>query len=79
LVQTARSVPLWARLQVEVILPRDFGEGPERVAAHVTRKMRDGAAIEWSEFAPRTVRALLLALDPFAARAASRETPPDQP
>jgi len=78
LVQTARSVRLWAHLQVEVILPCELGGGPERVAAHVTRKIRDGAAIEWCDFAPYAVRALLLALDPLGARAASRETPPDQ-
>lgn len=79
LVQTAQSVRLLARLQVEVVLPCEFGEKPERVAAHVTRKIRDGAAIEWSDFAPRALRSLLLALDPLTARAASRGTPPDQP
>src|SRR5512146_20341 len=78
LVQAARSVRLFSRVQVEVILPREFGERVERVAAHVTRKMRDGTAIEWCDFAPRGVRALLLALDPPAARAPSRETPPDR-
>lgn len=78
LVQTARSVRLSARLQIEIILPREFGEKPERAAAHVTRKTRGGVAIEWSDFAPRTVRALLLALDPASARAAGRETPAGQ-
>jgi hypothetical protein len=78
LVQTARSVRLWAHVQVEGILPCEFGGELERVTAHVTRKVRDGAAIEWCEFAPHAVRALLLAFDPLAARAANRDTPPNQ-
>lgn len=75
LVQTARSVRLFSRLQVEVILPREYGNWPERVAAHVTRKIRDGAAIEWCDFAPHAVRAFLRALDPPAACATSEEAP----
>ena len=78
LIQTAGSVRLFSRLQVEVILPREIGGGAERVSAHVIRKMRDRAAIEGCDFAPGGVRALLLALDPLAARAPSRETPPDR-
>lgn len=78
LIQTTRSVRLLSRLQVEVILPREIGGRAEPVPAHVTRKLRDGAAIEWCDFAPRAVRALLLALDPLAARAASRDTHPDR-
>ena len=73
LVRTARPIRLWARLQVEVILPREFGGTAEPVAAHATRKTRDGVAIEWCEFAPHAVHALLLAWDPLAALAA-RET-----
>lgn len=77
LVQTTRSVRLWARLQVEVALP--YSEGlPERVAAHVIRKIRDGAAIEWCDLAPRAVRILLLALERPAARDTSHGKPPDQ-
>lgn len=78
LIQTAGSVRLFSRLQVEVILPREIGGGVERVSAHVTRKMTDCAAIEWCDFAPRGVRALLRALDPLAARALSRDRPHDR-
>ena len=66
-VQTVRPVPLWARLEVEVILPRQRERTPEVVAAHVTRRTRDGAAIEWCDLAPRAVRALLVAADSVAA------------
>lgn len=66
LLQTARPVPLWARLEVEVILSGQLERRLERVAAHVTRKTKDGVAIEWCDLAPRAVRALLLAADPIA-------------
>jgi hypothetical protein len=75
LIQTARSVRLFSRLQVEVVLPREYGNRPELVAAHVTRKIRDGAAIEWCDFAPHAVRALLRAFGPPAACAASAPLP----
>lgn len=78
LVQIPRSIRLFARLEVEVTLPGEFGGRAERVAAHVIRKSRHGAAIEWCDFAPRAVRALLLASDPLAPRAGNRETPPEQ-
>ena len=78
LVQTARPVRLWAHLQVEVILAREFAGEAERVAAHVIRKTRDGAAIEWCDFAPRAVRTLLLAFDPRPTPVVAREIPPDQ-
>jgi len=63
-VLTARPIALWARLEVEVILAGRREQRSERVAAHVTRRTRDGAAIEWCDLAPRAVRALLLANDP---------------
>ena len=61
LVQTVRPVPLGARVEVEVILPGQRERRPERVTAHVTRRAKDGAAIEWSDLASLTVRTLLLA------------------
>lgn len=57
LMQTARPVPLWTRLEIEVLLP--LGHDAERVAAHVTRRTRDGAGIEWCELAPQSVLVLL--------------------
>jgi len=72
-VQTARPVPLWARLEVEVILPGQRERRPERVAAHVMRRARDGVAIEWCDLAPQAVRALVLAAEPVAARPARPE------
>ena len=53
----SRPVPLWTRLEIEVLLPR--GHDAERVAAHVTRRTRDGGGIEWCEVAPQSVLVLL--------------------
>jgi PilZ domain len=72
LVQTARSVRLGSHVQIELILPDELGTPPERVAAHVIRKMGARAALEWCEFAPHAVRTLLLALDPATPGRADR-------
>lgn len=74
-VQTACHVPLWARLEVELVVAGELGQEPERVAAHVTRRTRHGVGLEWYELAPRPVRALLLANDPPAGRPAHAGTP----
>lgn len=68
LIQTARPLPLGARVQVEVILPGRFSPKPERVSAHVTRKTKDGVAIEWCDLAPDPVRVLLGVMDPVEGR-----------
>lgn len=61
--QTPRPLPLGARVEVEVILRHHHvGRNLERVAAHVTRRASDGAAIEWCDLAPRSVRVLLEAM-----------------
>lgn len=72
LVRTARPVSLGALVELEFVLPGRLGREPDCVAAHVVRRTRDGAAIEWSDLAPRTVRALLVPED-ASARHAARE------
>jgi hypothetical protein len=74
-VSTARSVPLWVRLEVEFARPGELGRELERVAAQVTRRTRDGVGIEWCELAPRAVRALLPRMAPLAARSGRPEMP----
>jgi len=71
LIQTARTLRFLTRLQIEVVLPQELGGKRERITAHVTRRVPNGAAIEWCDYAPRAVRALLLALDSPAARSQS--------
>lgn len=59
-VQTARPMPTWGRLQVEVLTRHHHrGRNPERVSAHVTRHEANGVGIEWCDLAPRSVRVLL--------------------
>lgn len=58
-VEITRSGPLWARVEVEVNPQGAPRQWPERIAAHLTRRTRDGVAIEWCELAPQAVRALL--------------------
>ena len=36
-----------------------IAEGRAKVKAHVTRKLHEGVAIEWCEFAPHAVKELL--------------------
>lgn len=70
LVQTSRPIPLWARVEVEMLQPaRQTGGEPERVAAHVTRRTSDAVAIEWCDLAPHSVRVLIGAMEAVAARA----------
>jgi hypothetical protein len=74
-VRTARSVPGWVRLEVEIGLPGEPGPKPERVVAYVTRRTKHGVGIEWYELAPSAVRALLARMDPLAARPRRAGTP----
>lgn len=71
-VLTVRPLALGARIEVEVIAPGRREQRPERVSAHVIRRTRDGAAIEWCDLAPSAVRALLLAADPVCGAARAR-------
>lgn len=73
-IRTGRIVPLWTRLEVEFSHPDGLAEALERVGAHVTRRTREGLAIEWYELAPHSVRALLRAAEPHAPAHASRDT-----
>lgn len=74
-VRTARSVPVWARLEVELGRPCEPGGDPECIIAHVIRRTKEGVGIEWHELAPRAVRALLPRMDSVAARLMRAETP----
>ena len=69
-IRTAQLMPLWTRIEVEFSRAGGPAEKSQRIAAHVTRRTRDGVGIEWYELAPRTVRALLLPREPHAARQA---------
>lgn len=73
-VRTTRALPLGGRLEVEILIPGRRGREPELIAAHVTRRTRDGVGIEWCELAPRAVLALLQTTDPLAARRARPES-----
>jgi len=47
---------------VEIIIRLPLVEdGRAKVKAHVTRKLNEGVAIEWCEFAPHAVKELLRA------------------
>ncbi len=74
-VRTVRPVPLWARLEVEALLPGSLGRDLERIAAHVTRRTTGGVGIEWCQLAPRLARAVLDNADPSAAGLARLEMP----
>ena len=47
-----------ALIEIIISLPR-LAEGRAKVKAHVTRKLHEGVAIEWCEFAPHAVKELL--------------------
>jgi hypothetical protein len=45
---------------IEIIISLPLpAEGRAKVTAHVTRKLNEGVAIEWCEFAPHAVKELL--------------------
>lgn len=73
-IRTAELVPLWIRLEVEFAPPDGLTERPERIAAHVTRRTREGLGIEWDELAPHTVRALLVPKELRVMREACQDT-----
>jgi hypothetical protein len=52
-------IPEQTRLVVEVAARGGFGSTPWRVPAHVVRRSESGVGIEWDEFAPWPVLALL--------------------
>jgi hypothetical protein len=74
-VRTARAVPGWVRLEVEMGRPGEPGREPERVVAYVTRRTKHGVGIEWDELAPSAVRELLARMYPAAARCRRAGTP----
>jgi hypothetical protein len=45
-----------------------LAEGRAKVKAHVTRKLHEGVAIEWCEFAPYAVKELLRSSEVAEAR-----------
>jgi len=45
-------------IEIIISLPL-LAEGRAKVKAHVTRKLNEGVAIEWCEFAPHAVKELL--------------------
>jgi hypothetical protein len=45
-------------IEIIISLPL-LAEGRAKVKAHVTRKLNEGVAIEWCEFAPLAVKELL--------------------
>jgi hypothetical protein len=73
-IRTARATALWTRLEVEFPHPHGPSEEPERIAAHVTRRTRDGVGVEWDELAPHAVRALLLDGEPRLPAQARQDT-----
>ncbi len=58
LMRSEHDFRLNALIEVIITLPR-LAEGRATVKAHVTRKLTQGVAIEWCEFAPHAVKELL--------------------
>ena len=65
-----------SRVQVVIDLAHSRQAMPV-VAAYVTRKSKDGIAVEWCEFAPRAILDLLRApVSPYLTRIRSGEITP---
>jgi hypothetical protein len=58
LMKSEHDIRLNTLIEVIISLPL-LAEGPATVKAHVTRKLNQGVAIEWCEFAPHAVKELL--------------------
>jgi hypothetical protein len=58
-VRTPVCIPVWSQVEVELDLPRMRRSDRFRVPAYVVRATEEGVGLEWSDFAPRAVRALL--------------------
>lgn len=71
-VETGLRPPLWTRVIVELAWGQWRRSEPQRVAAYIVRHDENGCGLEWCEFAPEPVLALMLA----ARRAAPARTVP---
>lgn len=58
-VATSEHVPSQATVSVEFSLMRSRSRKPHRVPAYVVRRTESGIALEWREFAPSAIRALI--------------------
>jgi hypothetical protein len=58
LMETDHELPLHAYIAISVKLP-ETGDVATRVMACVARQLKNAVALEWCEFAPRTVKDLL--------------------
>ena len=64
--KSERDFRMNALLEIIISVPVLTG-GRATVKAHVTRKLNQGVAIEWCEFAPQAVRELLRSAEVRAA------------
>lgn len=58
-IETRAAPALDSRIWVELGLRSGSGEGRRRILAYVVRRDERGIGLEWSEFAPRAVLALM--------------------
>jgi hypothetical protein len=58
-ISTQMNVRVMSRLQVFIEIPADGSEDAVSIAAHVIRKTDHGVGVEWYDFAPAAVAALL--------------------
>ena len=65
LIKSEHDFRMNALIEVIISLPV-LAEGRTRVNAHVTRKLNQGVAIQWCEFAPRIVKELLRSSEVWA-------------
>lgn len=70
-VATSVTLPIMTRVHITLGWDRFQHGGRHRIAAHVVRSDGRGIGIEWQEFAPRSVLALIDALDAASAQPAA--------
>jgi hypothetical protein len=58
LMRTDHELRLHAYIEISIKLP-ETGRSALRVMARVTRNLKDGAGVQWCEFAPTAVKDLL--------------------
>jgi hypothetical protein len=85
-VRTSIRLPVWSQVQVELDLTRLRRSDRFRVPAYVVRATGEGVGLEWTDFAPRAVRALLGIARTRRTRASAHSNPrqtnplrPDRP
>jgi PilZ domain len=75
-VRIPACMPLWARVEVELLAAHSRGPSRPVIHAQVVRVAEDGVGVEWAEYAPDPI-GILLAAPTTSPQRPRMEAPPE--